>query len=72
MAGDTKLSDLSSATPAVGDLLYICDISDTTDSAAGSSRKCTIQNVLDALALPYGLTEFNATVNAYCYMIIII
>ena len=35
---DEKLSDLPSVTPATGDLLYLVDISDTTDSAAGSSK----------------------------------
>jgi len=46
---DTKLTDLSTPTggPAVGDWLYSVDISDTTDNVAGSSRKITLQNVLD-------------------------
>jgi hypothetical protein len=33
------------ATPAVGDVLYIIDVSDTTDNAAGSSRKITVANL---------------------------
>lgn len=38
---DTKLTDLTelAATPATGDFLYIVDVSNTTDDAAGSSRK---------------------------------
>lgn len=39
---DQKLSDLTTATPVSGDLLYFVDISDTSDSAAGSSRKATV------------------------------
>lgn len=38
---DTKLTSLTelAATPADGDMLYLVDVSDTTDDAAGSSRK---------------------------------
>lgn len=38
---DTKLTSLTelAATPADGDMLYVVDVSDTTDDAAGSSRK---------------------------------
>ncbi len=38
---DTKLTSLTelAATPADGDLLYVVDVSDTTDDATGSSRK---------------------------------
>lgn len=38
---DTKLTALTelAATPADGDLLYVVDVSDTSDDAAGSSRK---------------------------------
>jgi len=39
----TNLTAITSA--AVGDKIYICDISDTTDSAAGSSRQITIANL---------------------------
>jgi hypothetical protein len=46
---DTKLSDLIATTSAVGDLLYTVDVSDTADSAAGSSRKITAQNLFDLL-----------------------
>ena len=43
---DEKLTNLPSVTPATGDLLYLVDISDTTDSAAGSSKKTTVGDVL--------------------------
>lgn len=38
---DTKLTSLTelAATPADGDMLYVVDVSDTTDDASGSSRK---------------------------------
>lgn len=38
---DTKLTSLTelAATPADGDMLYVVDVSDTTDDATGSSRK---------------------------------
>ena len=42
----SKLSDLPSATPASADLLYIVDVSDTTDSPDGSSKKTTVGDVL--------------------------
>lgn len=51
---DTKLTDLLttlSATPALDDLLHIVDISDTTDDAAGSSKKIS---VLDLVSRSYG------------------
>lgn len=43
---DQKLSDLT-AIPSVAltDLLYVVDVSDTTDAAAGSSRKATVAQV---------------------------
>ena len=39
----TNLTAITSA--AVGDKIYICDISDTTDSAQGSSRQITLANL---------------------------
>lgn len=65
---DAKLSALTSATPATGDLLYLVDVSDTTDGAAGSSRKAVLSAAgaaLLALAYPasdgqrYKLTATN-------------
>lgn len=44
---DAKLSALTAlTTPAVGDLLYAVDIDDTTDDAAGSSKKITLETLL--------------------------
>lgn len=43
---NSKLTDLTAlTTPASGDKLYIVDISDTTDSADGSSRQITFGNL---------------------------
>ena len=35
------------SSPASGDWLYVVDISDTTDSNDGSSKKVTAQNIAD-------------------------
>lgn len=44
---DTQVDDLTGlSSPADGDLLYVIDISDTTDSAAGTSKKITVQALL--------------------------
>ena len=44
---NTRLSALTSiSTPAFGDEIYINDVSDLTDNAAGSSRKITVSNLL--------------------------
>lgn len=40
--------------PAVGDLLPIVDISDTTDSAQGTTKKITVANLLAGGAAPSG------------------
>lgn len=37
-------------TPAEGDFLHIVDVSDTTDNAAGSSKKITLTNLLTSAA----------------------
>ena len=43
---NTKLSDLGAITSvASGDILYVVDVSDTTDSSAGSSKKITFTNL---------------------------
>lgn len=44
----TSLPALSTA-PDTGDLIEIVDVSDTTDSAGGSSKKITVQNILTRL-----------------------
>jgi hypothetical protein len=44
---DSKLTALTEiSVPALGDLTYAVDVSDTTDDAAGSSRKLTVQRLL--------------------------
>jgi hypothetical protein len=43
---DTILTDLGAVTVASGDILYIIDISDTTDNAAGSSKRITVGSLL--------------------------
>lgn len=50
---DKKISDLTSlgAAPATGDLLPLVDISDTTDSAQGTSKKMTVANIFTSPAL---------------------
>lgn len=47
-----KLTDRTALneTPAVGDLLHIVDISDTTDSSSGTSKKITTTNLLASKA----------------------
>lgn len=46
-AGAVKVPDMPELTPtATGDLLYAIDISDTTDNAAGSSKKVTVTTLL--------------------------
>lgn len=45
--------DALAAAPANGDFIHIVDISDTTDNAAGSSKKITVQNFLSGLSATY-------------------
>lgn len=46
--GAEKLTDKTelNATPADGDLVHIVDVSDTTGSSAGTSKKITVSNLL--------------------------
>ena len=46
-----KLTDRTEldATPASGDLLHLVDISDSTDSAAGTSKKITVDNLISGV-----------------------
>ena len=47
---DSRLTSLTSiSTPAIGDKIYICDVSDTTDNASGSSRQITWQNLFSGI-----------------------
>lgn len=56
MAILTDRTELS-AGPAVGDVLHVVDVSDTTDDVAGTSKKITVQNLLNSLP---NLTELAA------------
>lgn len=56
-----KLSDLTTATPASGDLIPIVDVSDTTDDAAGSSKKCTVADLLPASGGDFGSIDVKTT-----------
>ena len=61
---DTALSNLTAiTTPASGDLILVTDVSDTTDSAAGSSRRITYTNfvggILGELAITSSVAELN-------------
>jgi hypothetical protein len=48
MATDKKIVDLTNQTaPAEGDLVHSVDVSDTTDSATGTSKKTTLQVLSD-------------------------
>lgn len=48
---NVKLTELTElAEPAVGDKTYIVDVSDTTESAGGTSKRTTIQIIADFLA----------------------
>ena len=49
---DQKLTDRSALTAAAsGDLLYIHDVSDTTDDAGGTSKKITVSDFQDDLTI---------------------
>lgn len=50
---DARLPALTSATPAAADHIYFVDVSDPTDHVTGSSRRCTVAELL-ALASPGG------------------
>ncbi len=49
MAKLTALTTLT--TPASGDILYIVDVSDTTDDATGSSKQITYANLIAGSSL---------------------
>lgn len=50
MASSILSSLTAISVPASGDLLYIVDVSDSTDSASGSSRQITYGNLISGLA----------------------
>jgi len=61
---DTRLTDLTALTiPATGDKLYIVDISDTTDSSAGSARQITFGNLIETATITFTNKTFNLSSN---------
>lgn len=67
---NTKLSALTEiSTVASGDFVYLLDVSDTTDSSSGSSRKITKANLVTGLNLTdvtdvtASVADVNATTN---------
>lgn len=53
-----KLTDKSALiTPANDDLLYIVDVSDTTDSGQGTSKKIEFQNIATSISYPSLLSK---------------
>jgi hypothetical protein len=62
---DQRLTDLSALAeaPATGDLFYLVDVSDTTDNAAGSSKKITYAYVASGILAEVGITASVAELN---------
>ena len=59
---DTKLTDLGAVTAlAAGDLLYVIDIDVATDSAAGSSRQVTLNNLGGSITNLGTIAGFTST-----------
>lgn len=59
---NAKLTSLTALTsPASGDKLYLVDVSDTTDSASGTSKQITFANLVSLTAL--GVTASAAELN---------
>src|SRR3990167_957883 len=59
---NSRLSALTGATPAAADSVYFVDASDTTDNAAGSSRKATLSALFgEALTLNSDIVDKNTT-----------
>lgn len=59
---NTKLSAVTelAAAPAVGDLFYIVDISDTTDGSNGTSKRITVTNLFTSPPITTGILDTNA------------
>lgn len=61
---DQRLTSLTAiTTPASGDKLYLVDLSDTTDNAAGSSRQITYTNFVGGILSELGITSSVAELN---------
>lgn len=62
MANEKLTQQTELTTPAADDLVYIVDVSDTTDGAAGSSRKIQVSNLMkEAPVQPSDLTGYATT-----------
>lgn len=59
------LPDLTAlaASPASGDLMYVVDVSDTTESNEGTSKKITITNLFNAPEVSNGLTVTSGSLS---------
>jgi hypothetical protein len=63
---DIRLSQLTSlSTPASGDLFLVNDISDTTQSASGSTKSITFANLLQDYALEADLTTLSGSLTTH-------
>lgn len=58
---DKKVSELTTATPVSGDLLYVVDVSDVSGGAAGTSKKTTVGDVLALVPPPPPTTITTST-----------
>lgn len=63
---DQRVTSLTAITSAAdGDVLYIVDVSDTTDNAAGSSKKITLSNfIANHEYVGTQLKQYSLTANA--------
>jgi hypothetical protein len=57
---DQKLTALTAITPALVDQFYVVDTDDSTDDPAGSSRSCTLSNLLIGGGVPRKLFDHFA------------
>lgn len=63
---DIRLSQLTSlSTPASGDLLFINDVSDTTQSVSGSSKSITVSDLLQDYATQADLTTISGDLTTH-------
>ena len=63
---DIRLSQLTAlSTPASGDILFINDVSDTTQSASGSSKSITFGDLLQDYALEANLTVVSGDLSTH-------
>lgn len=69
---DQRITDLTDVgTIASGDVFYVVDVSDTTDNAAGSSKKVTYEQLVPGLVNDndtYTCSTSTLTVNNFVYL----